>query len=204
MQKENLSLKQIIENCANPKNVLWQEAWTEFLVRYKQLLYYFIKRSCESWNSQRLNIQLKESVNDIFSEVIVIIFKNIHSFENRDSDQKFISWLQVICNRSTTAFIQRKLKNILNEDEFSEFSGFRKSHSVTKLWELYETIISMLRNNLRGNKNMERDINIFMLRVWGGFSTKQIMEHPYYQNLNESSINVIIARVRKNFNRMGV
>ncbi len=204
MQIENLSLKQIIENCVSPNKSYWEKAWSEFLDRYKQLLYYFIKRSCESWNSHRLNIQQNDIINDVFSEVIVIIYKNLNSFENRDSEQKFISWLQVICNRSTTAFIQRKLKNILNEDEITEFDSFKKSHSGTKLWELYENIVTLLRSQMKGNKNMERDINVFMLKVWAGFSSKQIMDNPYHSNLNENSINVIINRVRNNINQIDV
>ena len=195
---EDYSLKQIIYDCTNPSNRQWEKAWIEFLNRYKQLLYYFIKRSCESWNSQRLNIQLSDVVNDIFSEVILLIFKNLNSFENRDSEKKFISWLQIICNRSTTAFIQRKLKNILNEEEITEFESFKKIQLGTKRWELYENLISVLRNHLIRNKNRERDINIFMLKIWSGFSTKQIIKHPYYSILNENNINVIINRVRQN------
>lgn len=198
MRTENFPLEIIIENCVNPSNSNWERSWVEFLDRYKQLLYYFIKRCCESWNSQRLNIQFKDVINDIFSEVVITIYKNLNSYNNRDSETKFISWLQIICSRSTTAFIKRKLKNVLNEEELTEFESFKNNQTNTKLWELYENIISLLKSQLSANKNMERDINIFMLKVWSGFSTKQILEHPHYLKLNESHINVIVNRVRQN------
>ena len=90
------------------------------------------------------------------------------------------------------------MKNILNEEEITEFESFKKIQLGTKRWELYENLISVLRKHLIRNKNRERDINIFMLKIWGGFSTKQIIQHPYYSILNENNINVIINRVRQN------
>jgi len=196
VQTNNLSLEKIIAICLNSENRHWENAWEEFLNRYKQLIFFFINRSCKSWHLNRLKIQLDDVVNDIFSEVIILVYRKLTTFENKDSEIKFISWLQVICNRSTTAHLQRKLKNLFHDDEYDEFVHFKVSHSEYQQWELYENIVSELRDTLKKNKTSEKYIHIFLLKIWSGFSTRQILTHPCYKELTENGINVIINRIR--------
>lgn len=202
MQTDNLSLEKLIGICVNPGQHQWEKGWDQFLKRYKQIIYFFISQSCQSWNLNRLKIQLHDVSNDIFSEVIIIIFKKLVSFKNTDSERKFISWLQVICNRCTASYLQRKLKNLLFEDTFDDSADFRVRVSDNQNWELYENLVSELRIVLGNNKNTEKFIHIFMLKMWSGFSAKHILMHPCFKDLTENGINVIINRIREKLKKM--
>lgn len=194
---KSLPLKELIEICVNPADPQWHKAWDFFLNRYKPSMYFFVRRSCQSWQLERLKVQLKDVVNDIYSEVIIIIYKKLETFNNRDSEVKLLAWLQVICNRTTAAHLQRKLKNIFHDETLDDFAYYKVTDSDMHKWELYENLISELRIVLGKKKNTEWYIHIFMLRIWAGFSARQLLRHPCYRRLSENSINVIINRLRE-------
>ena len=197
MESESISLKSIIEVCSNPKNPKWQNAWVNLLDRYKNLIYFFINKSCNGWQISRLNLQKSEVINDIFSDVLYVLHFNLETFKNKESEQKFISWLQIISNRSTSRYMQRILKNMLSEESIDGFNDYKDLYSDEKSWELYDNIVSMLRSQLKNNKLAERDIHIFMLTVWSGFSPKQVLEHPFFSNLKLNTVEVTVSRIRK-------
>lgn len=194
---EKLSLQHLIQICADCDNKNWEGAWSEFLKRYKQLIYFFINKSCQNWQISRLNLQKNLVINDIFSEVLFILYSNIESFVNKNSKQKFISWLQIICSRSTSRYMQRIFTNMLCEDQIDEFNEYKESYFGLKSWELYENVVSILRSLFKNNRFAERDIHIFLLNVWSGFSAKQILEHPCFNELKQNSVEVILSRIRK-------
>ena len=70
MQLNDLSLKDLIDICSNPEHDQWQNAWLKLLDRYKNLIYFFISKSCTTWQISRLDLQKNDAVNDIFSEVL--------------------------------------------------------------------------------------------------------------------------------------
>jgi DNA-directed RNA polymerase specialized sigma24 family protein len=197
MESEDLSLTQILDICSNPDDPQWQNAWIQLLKRYKNLIYFFINKSCNGWQISRLNFQKNEVINDIFSEVLYLLHYNLDTFRNKESEKKFLSWLQIICNRSTSRYMQRILKDMLSEDNIEMFSNYRDLHSAEKSWELYENIVTMLREQLKNNKQSERDIHIFMLSAWSGFTPKQVSEHPLFSELKLNTIEVTISRIRK-------
>jgi len=192
-----MQLEKLIEVCSDASNPHWQSAWLQLMSKYKKLIYFFINKSCNSWQISRLNLQKPDVINDIFSEVLQTLQAKLKSFKNRKSEQKFISWLQIICNRSTSRYMQRVLKDMLNDESVDRFSDFRDSHAGIKSWELYENIVTMLREQLKNNKHVERDIHIFMLTAWAGFSAKQVLQHPVFANLKVNTVEVTISRIRK-------
>ena len=196
MESTTLKLESILDHCANPVTKQWANAWLQLLNRYEKLIYFFINKSCNSWQISRLNLQRNAVINDIFSDVLYVLYQKIDSFENRDSEQKFISWLQIICNRAAGRYMKRILKEMLSEENIDEFQDYKESFEVTKSWELYENIVSLLRTRLN-NKFAERDIHIFMLNVWSGFKPKHISEHPCFNDLKQNNIEVIISRTKK-------
>jgi len=197
MESKSLSLKRIIEVCSSPNDPQWESAWLQLLVRYKNLIYFFINKSSNGWQISRLNLQKSEVIDDIFSDVLYVLHFNLESFKNRDSEQKFISWLQIICNRSTSRYMQRILKDMLSEKSLEGFSDYKDVYSGEKSWELYENVVTMLRSQLKNNKLAERDIHIFLLTIWSGFSPRQVLEHPCFSDLKLNTIEVTISRIRK-------
>jgi hypothetical protein len=93
--------------------------------------------------------------------------------------------------------MQRIFKDILSEENIDHFCEYKDTHSAEKSWELYENIVTLLRDQLKHNKQAERDIHIFMLIVWSGFSPKQVLEHPFFSDLKLNTIEVTISRIRK-------
>jgi len=197
MHLDQLSLKHIIEICSDPDHPQWQNGWLELLNRYKNLIYFFIHKSCNGWQISRLNLQKNEVISDVFSDVLYLLYFKIASFKNRESEKKFISWLQIISNRSTSRYMQRVFKNLVSDQDINHFIEYKDLYAGTKSWELYENIVSMLRTQLKSNKLVERDIHIFMLTVWSGFSPKQVLEHPCFADLKLNTIEVTISRIRK-------
>lgn len=197
MEQTVLSLKKILDLCADPVSKEWENAWVQLLSRYKKLIYHFINKSCNSWQIARLNLQRSAVIDDIFSDVIYLLYDKIETFKNRNSEQKFISWLQIICSRATSRYMKRIIKQLLTEDNIEEFQDYKDSFGTLKSWELYEDIVSLLRTQLK-NRFAERDIHIFMLNIWAGFQPKHISEHPCFTDLKLNNIEVIISRTKKN------
>jgi hypothetical protein len=197
MPLDHLLLKELIEICSNPEHPKWQNGWHELLNRYKNLIYYFIHKNCNGWQIARLNLQKSDVIRDVFSDVLYLLHFNLAAFKNRESENKFISWLQIISNRSTSRYMQRIFKNLVNDQDINEFIEYKDLYSGTKSWELYENIVSMLRSQLKSNKLVERDIHIFMLTVWSGFTPKQVLNHPCFSDLKLNTIEVTISRIRK-------
>ncbi len=194
-----ISLERLIINCTTLAGQEHDSAWREFFKRYKQLIFFFVERSCNQWDLARLKLQKRDVVDDILSEVLASLIKDLKNFKNLDSEKKFYAWLQVICNRTTSSYLKRNFKKCFSELDIMDIPQLKKGHSDIVQWELYEFIVETLREELpRGMKNMERDINIFLLNIWFGFSPKSIIEHPCYNQMSLNSVELIISRIKKN------
>jgi hypothetical protein len=198
MLTNSMPLEKLLEQCTTSSGKERHKAWREFFSRYKHFLFYFIDRSCAQWNLPRLNLQEREAKNDILSEVLFTLNKDLSSFKNRDCEQAFIAWLQVVCNRTTGIYLKRVFKKNISATDIAELPEIKEGHDELILWELYESIIEALRKNVSPEKRKtERDINILLLNIWSGFSPKSIAEHPCYSGLNIASIESIIKRMKK-------
>jgi hypothetical protein len=193
-----ITLEQLINQCTTFEGSKRELAWREFFKRYKKLIFYFIERSCNQWSLLRLKLQKRDVMDDVLSEVLFALNRDLANFKNRDSEKKFIAWLQVVCNRTTGIYLKRVFKNNISEIDIQEVPQMKKGHDDVVLWELYESVVETLREKLPpGMKYMERDINIFLLNVWFGFPPKLIVGHPCYNKLSVNSVEVIINRVKK-------
>jgi len=199
MPANPITLKQLINQCTCHQGSERESAWREFFKRYKKLIFFFIEQSCNQWNLSRLQLQKRDVIDDVLSEVLLSLNKDLANFNNRDSERKFLSWLQVICNRTTGIYLRRVFKNNISEVDILDIPQLKKGHDDIILWELHEYIVETLRDELpRGMKNVERDINIFLLNVWFGFPPNLIVDHPCYSRMSVNSVEVIINRVKKN------
>ena len=198
MNNGQLTLSEFIQTCCDSNDKNWHSAWDEFLKRYKNLIYFFILNSCKEWHIKYLKEQINALADDIFSEVISQLLLNLKQFKNRESELMFKSWLQVTCNHMTMRHINILLKNILSKDDDSFFEQYIIQHHSIRQQELYENVVRTLRLHHNKSKFIERDIHIFLLKNWSGFPVKQILKHPFFNNLTPNSIDVIINRMKKN------
>ncbi len=194
-----MTLQELITNCTTQQGSKRELAWREFFRRYKNKIFYFIERSCNQWNLSRLQLQRRDVLDDVLSEVLFSLTQKLVNFKNLDSEKKFVSWLQVICNRTTGNYLKRVFKNTISEVDVLDIPIIKKGHEDIILWELQEFIVGELRQELpKGTENIERDINIFLLNVWFGFPPKLIAGHPCYRLMSINAIEKVISKVKKN------
>jgi hypothetical protein len=198
MNPDQLSLAELIEICADRSNCDWRKGWNEFLVRYKYLLYYFIIHECKTWRIRRIETQIKDVTDDIFSEVLNLLLMGLDTFNSRDSKAAFISWLQVICMRATKSHLTNLLGTLISREDLRLFRQYKVQHTEMKQLELYEHMIHTLRLTHNKSDYTERDIHVFLLKTWSGFPVKHILKHPALHGLTENVLDVIISRMRKN------
>ena len=205
-QKDRIfNFQQFLDDCSNPGSANYEQAWRQFIERYKLFIYNHAAKSCRKWNVPRLNTQYSETVNDIFSEVILVLCGNeckaLKDFRARDNEKMFLSWLATICSRTTGRFIQRHFAMVLSETEIDSFIEYLIDLDFDTRWELYETIVEVLRNTSSSKKrHLERDINIFLLYVWADFSGPMIKKHPCLQEIGPRVVDVVVNRFRQQLN----
>ena len=198
------SLEELLEHCCNPASPRHETAWKEFCKRYKQFIAYRVIKRCSFWKKiARLEGQFEESVNDVIGAVLQELCKNnyhsLRSFQARDNESKFRSWLATICLRQCDRYIRPRLWESITDDRVEYIDsldfGFR--------WELYETVVQELRDlPQRKAKNFERDINIFQLHVFADFPGSVICRtHPCLRILKDHAPDVVVHRLRKHLRK---
>lgn len=196
-----MELAELIRHCTDQNSKRYQPAWQEFLNRYKMAVYNAVTKRCVSWNVPRLRRQLSEVVNDISAEVFIILYKSLVTFREVQNEAKFIVWLTTICNREASRYLQRYFLQTLTDFDIDKFQDLIGAINFDNRWELYEfTVKKMRRQHSKGKKNLERDMNIFLLYIWSDFSDKMVLTHPCYGELGHRVIDNVINRMRAYLN----
>lgn len=193
-----MQFPELLKHCTDPKSPQRENAWLEFLKRYKIPIYNFIKRRCYSWNVSRLDRQFSDVVDDIVSEVFLILYNSLGTYREVDNEKKFVIWLSTICNRASSHHLQKNFIQVMTDFNIDEFTELVGGLSFDNRWELYESTISRMRR-LHGSKkqNLERDMNIFLMYIWSDFSDKMVLAHPCYNQIGGRVIDNVINRMRK-------
>jgi len=191
------SLDELISQCQNPGTAQWEKGWREFLDRYKSGIYNSITKRCLSWNVPRLRSQLSDAVNDIFSEVLAILVKSLGDFKEVENEQKFIAWLNTICNRAASYYLRRQFIVYMSEVDPSEMHNILGDLNIDSRWEIYDHTVAALRELNSGKKrNLERDINLFHLYVWADFSDDMIQSIPCFNEIGHRVVDNVVNRMR--------
>ncbi|MBN1782205.1 hypothetical protein JW948_13820 [bacterium] len=195
------TLSELLELCSSYQSSQWESGWNEFLGRYKGFIYSTVTRCCTLWNMPRLHHQFSDTVNDIVSDVFMILCRDrcraLRQFEARDSEPRFLAWLAMICKRATGRYIQKYFSKKLFETSPDSFQPFFESLPQDQRWELHETLVFMLRQ-WQGSrkKNGERDILLFQLVIMADFSPDMIGRLPCFRHLGHRVLDNVIHRVR--------
>lgn len=197
-QQKQWPLRQLLAICCDKKNADYQLAWREFLRRYKLFIYQIITHRCINWRVSRLRRQISDVVNDIVSDVLVILNQSLDQYREREDDKRFRLWLGTICNRATGRYLKREFSTEIAEQDPEEFHNYIHGLAFDSRWELYETIVRQLRaaGSLK-KQHLERDINIFQFYIWSDLSQCMILTHPCYTEIGHRVIDNVINRLRE-------
>jgi len=126
-----------------------------------------------------------------------ILNKSISTFKEKEAEEKFIAWLAVICNRAVSHYLKKQFISIINDNSADEYQQFIGSLQMDSRWELYDTVVWKIRDSkAKPGKNLERDINIFLLYLWGDFSIEMITSNPCYRDIGPRVIDNVVNRLR--------
>lgn len=194
----SLPLKELLRICTDEHSSHWEAGWREFMTRYKDIIYQQITRRCVSWRVSRLRRQFSDTINDIALQVFEILLKSLSTFREVDNERMFILWLATVCNRATSRYLQREFSDVLTEPDMEEFQNYIRDIGFDERWELYEMIVQQLRG-FPGKKkrNLERDINIFLLYTWSDLSQDMILMHPCYKEIGHRVVDNVVNRLRE-------
>ena len=136
-------------------------------------------------------------VNDIASEVFIILCKSLGQYQEVENEQKFIVWLNTICNRAASHYLKRQFIDSMSDIDPSEMHDLIGGLDIDGCWELYDYTITALREaNGRKKRNLERDINIFQLYVWADFSENMILFNPCFEEIGHRVVDNVVNRMR--------
>lgn len=196
-----LTLRQLLDCCSSPSSPQWEIAWHILISRFEGFIYNKAYSRCLNWHIPRLCRQFSEVVNDVNGEVLYKLCKNqckaLQDFRKRDSERAFLSWLGKICDNACDNIIAKEFKNSLMENNIQDiYEAIGGTHMDTS-WELREDIERILHlSETSKMKNRKRDITIFTLFVWGGFSAKMIQKHLALEKLGHRVVNNIVHRMK--------
>ncbi len=181
-----MTLSELLDACGNPHSLQHSRAWQIFMKRYRKIIYYHVLERCKAWNVARLNIQFQETVDDIVGDVFRVLcehdFRALQSFRERSNEYRFQRYLITICQNAASHYIKKNLTKYADLDTREINQAFTNMEYDTRC-QLYEFVVQKLRaSRHKLPKNFERDINIYMLYVWGDFDNDMIAAQPCYRN----------------------
>ncbi len=198
-----LTLRETLRYCCDPASPYWDYAWKQFNKRYKLFIYASVKRTCCAWRAPHVQKQLSEIVNDVveivFEKLCVEGYKVLRSFEGGDNESAFHCWLATICHRASNRYLRQKwFDSVMDENAIPPDKEGSFTESFEMIREIYETLVVLLRRLPKRKTDLrERDINIFLLYTFAGFSERMLRVSPCLKYLGYRVVDVVINRLRK-------
>lgn len=204
----SLSLREILRYCSDRDSPYFDYAWKEFLGRYESYIYAQIRKACIAWRSDRLKLQLEETVEDLFTKIMTELcahdFKSLREFHGSANDEEhermFKAWLRVICHNQANRELKKKWWQILDKKSPEELMGTLGALGPDVAWALYDEVVSLLRDPKRSDTR-ERDIHIFLLATFGACPEAMIRVPYFMKKLGSRVIQVVINRMRARLRR---
>ncbi len=204
---EKLSFSELLDLCSDSKSPFHNDAWREFIRRYKNLIYDNVVKRCRAWNHTRLHRQMQEAADDIVTDIFLNLckddFQAIRNFRGRHKKKQFFAWLKAIsihaANNYNKKYFIRYLADmdIIDEGELSLGADYLSKLDFNTGWSLYEAIVDQLRHSPKTQrKNLERDIHIFMLYVWMDFPKEMIAAIPCLRDIGHRVTDLVVNRLR--------
>ena len=192
------SLKELLTHCCDQESSGHQRAWREFYRRYDEYITNKVRKRCWSFNVPRLRQQFPETVKDIVGEVYTILFKSLHTFKNPDQEYIFRAWIITICNNASMRYLQKYYKDIFTDLDPTTAKSVLSDIPPVIGYEVFQDLVNFLRNDTGlSRRNPERDINIFLLRVWEDLNDNMIYHHPCINDPRRRLVGNVVDQYRK-------
>jgi hypothetical protein len=203
-----MDFEKLIEHLVDPASPQHQNAWREFMARYRKILEDTIAWRCYKWNSRTLKKQISDVVDDALGRVLNILcrdnFRALKNYKNKDNEKKFISYLRIIANHAASRILKNNYSGIESTDsdiyqDESSFMDTLKSMEDDARWEMYEDFVNTIYSRVkRKRSNLERDIHIFWLYVWGDFDKETIVTFPCLQGSGDPhNVDNVVNRIKE-------
>lgn len=204
----SLTLEQLLSYCSDRNNKYYEAAWREFLHRYKRFIYNLIIKTCQRYQAPRLKLQLSDTVNDIFDDVMEILTKDDHKalkgIRAGNNERQFLSWLAVTTNYAASAHIKKHFRPWIMESPPEECGKYTQTLASSDLWILYEDMVEDIRGMAKQDrKYLERDINVFMMYKWRQLPQPAIRSLPCLKGIGDRVIEVSTSRIVKFLKKLG-
>ena len=134
------SFKYLVTICKDESSSLYEKAWREFLQRYKLRIYQIVFYRSQSWQSAKTKAQIKDIVNDIVSQVFIILPKSIKGLKEISNEKPFLFWIGTICNRAVSAYFKKNYSNAFSETDIDEYPEIEGNLPLDNRWELFDFI----------------------------------------------------------------
>ena len=128
--------------------------------------------------------------------MFIILCKSLGKFHEVENEQKFIVWLNTICNRAASHYLRKQFIELMSEVDPSEMHDIIGSINVDYRWEIYDHTVMILRESNGKKRNLERDINIFHLYTWSDFSENMILFIPCFRDMGHRVVDNVVNRMR--------
>lgn len=196
------ALQKMLNGCCDPSSPGWERSWNDFIQRYKRFIYFRVNGFCRAWKSPHVQKQLSDIVNDVveivFEKLCVEEHKTLRSFAGGDNEQAFCSWLTTICYRTSNRYLRQKWFDVVRDDEAFATREDKFTESFEASREIYETIVALLRRLPKRKTDLrERDINIFALYTFAGFSEPMLRASGCLESVGPRVVDVVVHRLRK-------
>ncbi len=182
----NRPLRDLLDRCCDttrPERL--QLAWREFYVRYNELISLSVRNTCGRYNFNRMNLQTSEVVKDMALEVYQLLcannYRNLQNYRNRDDETAFKAWLRRVSAHRTSYLVRKFFSRTSNDQEVEVLTQHIGTLDPDTCWELFEGVVDICRANSTRD-HLERDLCIFLLWVFEGFSEDMIRVHPCLGN----------------------
>lgn len=194
----NTSLNEIINYISTKNSEHYEIGWREFTKRYKDFIYQVVTRRVLSWNVPRLRLQLSDVVNDIVSEIFIILIKSIPSYREVNNEKQFQFWLATVSNRAASQYLKKQFISTMTDLEMENLQESYKVLQFDVRWELYESVVKQIREfSGKSKRNLERDITLFSLYTMSDFSPEMIKFTPCFQNIGHRVLDNVVNRTRE-------
>lgn len=202
-----MDFEELFKHLINPASPQHQNAWREFMKRYREELENIIAWRCYKWNNKALKKQISDVVDDVLGIVLNILCRNnfraLKNYKNKDEEEKFKSYLRTIASNATSKYLKDNYSGIetSESDIFQDESSFLdtlKGMENDARWETYEYFLNRIYSRVKKRRgNLERDIHIFWLYVWGDFDKETIVTFPCLQGSGDPhNVDNVVNRIK--------
>ncbi len=205
---QQLSDNELITKCTQ-KSADWQNVWCEFQNRFGETLLFYILKEFHKISGQKLSPEHHEIIKDLRQDLYIKLLKNdaeaLRKFHG-ENETSFFAYLHVIAKNlvknhvntnSYKKFISMSEIKPRGDPEGTETLPFQpvSLDTVDEIEKsIFENFIIETIKTFYQSRNFERDILLFKLFYFSGFTAKEIEKNTNF-NLSASGIETIVNRI---------